>query len=109
MSGADALSVTTLVDKLLGKGAQPQQLSDHAQTNEESEEELVARMRGIMGQSSVVLFMKGEPNNPRCGFSKKAVNLLREQNVTFTHFDILEDEGVRQGDVILSLTFPSTH
>lgn len=101
VSGADALGVTTLVDTYLGKGPQSQ-LNSHTQKHEESEEELMARMRGILNQSSVVLFMKGEPDNPRCGFSRKAVNLLREQNVAFTHFDILEDETVRQGDTLSS-------
>jgi len=94
VSGADALSVTNLAVIHLGKGPQ---LNSHAIKNEESKEELVARMRGIKQQSPVVLFMKGEPDNPRCGFSRKAVNLLREQKVTFTHFDILQDEAVRQG------------
>lgn len=98
-----------MIGKFLGKGAQSQ-FDGHAQTNEKPEEELVARMHSIMQQSAVVLFMKGEPENPRCGFSRKAVNLLREQNVAFTHFDILEDEAVRQGDVISSFWyFQSTH
>jgi hypothetical protein len=92
--------VTKLVDKHIGKGPQP---NGNAIKKEGSEEELVTRMRGIMQQSPVVLFMKGEPDNPRCGFSRKAVNLLREEKVTFTHFDILEDEAVRQGDA-MSLT-----
>jgi glutaredoxin-related protein len=55
-------------------------------------------MHNIMKQSKVVLFMKGEPDAPRCGFSRTAVALLRERNVTFTHFDILSDENVRQGE-----------
>ena len=41
--------------------------------------------------------MKGNPDAPRCGFSQKTVNLLREQDVDFGWFDILEDEAVRQG------------
>jgi glutaredoxin-related protein len=44
-----------------------------------------------------MLFMKGNPDAPRCGFSQKTVNLLREQDVEFGWFDILEDEAVRQG------------
>ncbi len=39
--------------------------------------------------------MKGEPDAPRCGFSRKIVALLRDQGVEFTHFDILGDESVR--------------
>lgn len=96
ISGADARKLTELVAKHLGKGPQPHQES------EESEEKLSERIHSIMNQSRVVLFMKGEPDEPRCGFSRKAVNLLREQNVKFTHFDILKDEAVRQGDVMFS-------
>ncbi|KAG8969102.1 monothiol glutaredoxin grx4 [Tulasnella sp. 419] len=64
---------------------------------EETEEELNARMRGLMNQSKIVVFMKGTPDAPRCGFSRKTVATLREQGVAFTHFDILSDEAVRQG------------
>jgi Grx4 family monothiol glutaredoxin len=50
-----------------------------------------------MNQSPVVLFMKGSPDTPRCGFSRRMVALLNDQNVLYTHFDILTDEDVRQG------------
>jgi glutaredoxin-related protein len=51
-----------------------------------------------MTQAKIVLFMKGTPNAPRCGFSRQIVNLLREQKVEFSHFDVLTDETVRQGE-----------
>ena len=51
----------------------------------------------LLCQQQVMLFMKGNPDAPRCGFSQKTVNLLREQDVDFGWFDILEDEAVRQG------------
>jgi glutaredoxin-related protein len=57
-----------------------------------------------MAQSRVVLFMKGNPDAPRCGFSRQMVGLLREQKVEFAHFDILTDESVRQGES----TFPTS-
>jgi len=63
----------------------------------ETVEELNDRLRKLMDQSKVVLFMKGEPDAPRCGFSRKAVALLREKHIEFSHFDILSDESVRQG------------
>lgn len=59
------------------------------------------RLRELMGQSQVVLFMKGSPDTPRCGFSRKMVALLRDQNVNFAHFDIFTDESVRQGKLFL--------
>lgn len=64
----------------------------------ETEEELNGRMRGIMNSDKVVLFMKGSPDAPRCGFSRQTVAILRQHEVTFTHFDILQDDAVRQGE-----------
>ena len=63
----------------------------------ETPEELNARLRGLMNQSKVVLFMKGSPEEPLCGFSRKISALLKEKNTGFSHFDILTDESVRQG------------
>ena len=61
-----------------------------------------------MGQARVVLFMKGTPDAPRCGFSRRIVALLRERGAQFATFDILEDDAVRQGLKVLNdwPTFP---
>jgi Glutaredoxin len=66
----------------------------------ETPEELENRLRGLMNQSSVVLFMKGSPDVPRCGFSRKICDLLREKKIEFSSFDILTDESVRQGEIV---------
>ena len=50
-----------------------------------------------MEQDKVMLFMKGFPDAPRCGFSRKIVNILKDHDVKFSSFDILSDERVRQG------------
>jgi len=50
-----------------------------------------------MDQDTVVLFMKGTPDAPRCGFSRKIVKLLGDQDVKYSSFDILSDESVRSG------------
>uniref|UniRef100_A0A1B6ISW9 Thioredoxin domain-containing protein n=2 Tax=Homalodisca liturata TaxID=320908 RepID=A0A1B6ISW9_9HEMI len=55
------------------------------------------RLKKLINQDNVMLFMKGSPNSPKCGFSKQIVALLNETNVKFGTFDILEDEEVRQG------------
>ena len=65
---------------------------------EETPEQLEGRMRGLMNKGKVVLFMKGTPDAPRCGFSRQTVAILQEQGVAFEHFDILSDESVRQGE-----------
>ncbi|KAJ7503234.1 glutaredoxin [Mycena galericulata] len=64
---------------------------------EETPAQLETRLRALMTQSKVVLFMKGTPAAPRCGFSRKIAALLAEQGVPFASFDILGDEDVRQG------------
>ncbi|GAA6028800.1 hypothetical protein JCM8097_007402 [Rhodosporidiobolus ruineniae] len=63
---------------------------------EESEEELEKRCHELMKQSDVVLFMKGDRNTPRCGFSQKIIGILNAENVDYTTYDILSDEGARQ-------------
>ncbi|BGP01106.1 Monothiol glutaredoxin-3 [Rhodotorula toruloides] len=63
---------------------------------EESDEELAARCDKLMKQSDVVLFMKGDRETPRCGFSQKIVGILDSQKIDYSTFDILQDEGVRQ-------------
>jgi glutaredoxin-related protein len=50
-----------------------------------------------MNKHKVMLFMKGNPSSPKCGFSRQTVGLLREKGVEFAWFDILSDEDVRQG------------
>ncbi len=41
--------------------------------------------------------MKGDPDNPKCGFSRTLMEILKETKVDFKTFDILRDEEVRQG------------
>lgn len=51
----------------------------------------------LVASAPVILFMKGSPDAPRCGFSARTVQLLREQGVSFDSFDVLSDPDVRQG------------
>mmetsp|Transcript_2813 Transcript_2813/g.7742 ORF Transcript_2813/g.7742 Transcript_2813/m.7742 type:complete len:94 (+) Transcript_2813:886-1167(+) len=44
-----------------------------------------------------MLFMKGTPDAPECGFSSRIVALLNEHGVAYGSFDILRDPDVRQG------------
>jgi len=63
----------------------------------ETPEQLTARLRGLMNMDKRVLFMKGTPDVPQCGFSRQFVAILKERNVPFSHFNIHTDESVRQG------------
>ena len=48
-------------------------------------------------QNAVVLFMKGSPDAPRCGFSSLAVQILDHIGADFVGVDVLQDEGLREG------------
>lgn len=60
-------------------------------------EDLNERLSRLTTSASIVVFMKGSPDGPRCGFSRRMVELLHEENVQFGHFDILTDPQVRAG------------
>jgi len=60
-------------------------------------EPLEQRLRALVSKAPVMLFMKGTPDGPFCGFSAKIVEILREESIKFESFDILSDEAVRQG------------
>jgi monothiol glutaredoxin len=50
----------------------------------------------------VVLFMKGEPEQPRCGFSAQVVQILDHLGVDFVGVDVLQSEALRDGIKIYS-------
>jgi monothiol glutaredoxin len=56
-----------------------------------------ARISEIVNGSDVVLFMKGTPYFPQCGFSSKAVAILEHVGVEFASVDVLQDPEVRSG------------
>lgn len=58
---------------------------------------LKTRLEKLIRSHPIMLFMKGTPEQPQCGFSKKAVEILRTENVKFGTFDILGDNEVREG------------
>ncbi|MEO0440887.1 MAG: Grx4 family monothiol glutaredoxin [Pseudomonadota bacterium] len=56
-----------------------------------------AKIDTMVTSSDVVLFMKGTPLFPQCGFSSKAVAILEHLGVGFESVDVLQDMEVRQG------------
>jgi monothiol glutaredoxin len=55
------------------------------------------RIAEIVGGSDVVLFMKGTPLFPQCGFSSKACAILDRVGVEFASVDVLQDPEIRSG------------
>ena len=56
-----------------------------------------ARISDIVTGNEVVLFMKGTPLFPQCGFSSQAVAILDHLNVPYESVDVLQDMEIRQG------------
>ena len=55
------------------------------------------RIADIVGDNDVVLFMKGTPLFPQCGFSSRAVAILDHCGVAYDSVDVLQDMEIRQG------------
>ena len=67
------------------------------QKSNEQEKDSKKHLESLINQAPLMLFIKGTPETPRCGFTKELLALLAASNVTnFKTFDILGDEDVRQ-------------
>ena len=55
------------------------------------------RIQQEVDSSDVVLFMKGSPIFPQCGFSSTVVQVLTHVGVKFKGIDVLADDGIRNG------------
>ncbi|XP_038071050.1 glutaredoxin-3-like [Patiria miniata] len=62
-----------------------------------SKEDLNSRLKKLINTAPCMLFMKGTPEEPRCGFSRTTVGILNDKNIDYKTFDILGDNEVRQG------------
>jgi Grx4 family monothiol glutaredoxin len=59
--------------------------------------ELRQRIEALLQSNRIVLFMKGEPQAPQCGFSAKAVAALSALEVPYAHVNVLADGEIREG------------
>jgi monothiol glutaredoxin len=55
------------------------------------------RISALVSENDVVLFMKGTPLFPQCGFSSRAVAILDHCGVAYDSVDVLQDMEIRQG------------
>ena len=58
---------------------------------------LRARIETLLAANPVVLFMKGDPRAPACGFSSKAVGALDAAGASYAHVNVLTDPEIREG------------
>jgi len=60
-------------------------------------DDVQARIQDLVDKNPVLLFMKGSPLFPQCGFSSRAIAILNHLGVEFESVDVLQDQGIRQG------------
>ncbi|PFH63322.1 hypothetical protein XA68_13779 [Ophiocordyceps unilateralis] len=113
VSGSSAVKVRTAIETHARTGEKPpsqagginglQPLDAQTQGNqtpadpEKQKDDLTKRLKDLVNAASVMLFMKGTPSSPQCGFSRQIVAILREKSVKYGFFNILADDEVRQG------------
>ncbi|KAL7930833.1 glutaredoxin [Trichoderma chlorosporum] len=110
VSGSSAVKVRAAIEKHANKAGSATQ--DAAATNGaaqatevdaaavdpvKAKEELFKRLGDLVKAAPVMLFMKGTPSSPQCGFSRQLVAILRDNSVKYGFFNILADDDVRQG------------
>ncbi|EGW11733.1 Glutaredoxin-3 [Cricetulus griseus] len=91
LDGAHAPELTKKVQRHVSSGSFPPSATEHIK------EDLNVRLKKLTHAAPCMLFMKGTPQEPRCGFSKQMVEILHKHNIQFSSFDIFSDEEVRQG------------
>ncbi|KAK1239621.1 hypothetical protein MKX07_001075 [Trichoderma sp. CBMAI-0711] len=115
VSGSSAVKVRTAIEKHAKKDGSATQDAAAAAPNGVAEtaevarpdaaavdpakqkEELFKRLDDLVKAAPVMLFMKGTPSAPQCGFSRQMVGILRDHSVKYGFFNILADDDVRQG------------
>jgi monothiol glutaredoxin len=61
-----------------------------------SEQEIAEALDKAISENRVMLFMKGTPERPMCGFSMRVIQALRDVDADFAAMDILPDPRIRQ-------------
>ena len=59
--------------------------------------EINKKIKEIISSKDIVLFMKGTPESPQCGFSMAVSNILKHLNVNFEGVNVLSSDELRQG------------
>ncbi|ORY57542.1 glutaredoxin [Pseudomassariella vexata] len=110
VSGSSAVKVRNAIESHANKaagssapatnGTAPAPVADEVETPVDpakAKEEIFKRLEELVKAAPVMLFMKGTPSGPQCGFSRQLVGILRDRSVKYGFFNILADDEVRQG------------
>lgn len=90
VEGADAAKLSSAVKHYATSHIAPTIQPDKTENINE-------KLKKLINARPCMLFMKGNPSEPKCGFSRQVIQILQEQEVKFGSFDILSDNEVRQG------------
>jgi monothiol glutaredoxin len=60
-------------------------------------DETQQRIEEIVNKYPVMVFMKGNPEQPQCGFSARVAMILKDHGAPFASFDVLSDPSIREG------------
>ena len=61
------------------------------------DENIKEKIKGLVSNNDVCLFVKGTPEVPQCGFSLAVSNVLKHLEVKFNGINVLDDPNIRQG------------
>lgn len=56
----------------------------------------IDKIKQQIADNTIILYMKGSPAMPQCGFSARAINCLQDCGVEFAYVDILQNPDIRQ-------------
>lgn len=61
------------------------------------EQEALTKIKNAVESNPVMLFMKGTPSEPMCGFSAQVVHILNKHGIKYESMNVLEDWDIREG------------
>ena len=77
--------------KEMNSGGELKPMLDEARSSSEP------NYKALINQAPLMIFMKGSPKEPQCGFSRTLVGILNDTGIEYDTFDILSNDDVRQG------------
>eukprot|EP00088_Acartia_fossae_P008816 TRINITY_DN14236_c0_g1_i9.p1 TRINITY_DN14236_c0_g1~~TRINITY_DN14236_c0_g1_i9.p1 ORF type:complete len:336 (-),score=83.64 TRINITY_DN14236_c0_g1_i9:336-1310(-) len=92
VDGMNAAELSAKVKQHAASGVQTNGMAPAA-----PKEDLETKLKRLIKAHKCMLFMKGNPKEPKCGFSKQTVGIFEDLNAEYGTFDILTDDEVRQG------------
>ena len=94
--GANAPALNSMIQKHAKSNAPHGQIQSKKQ-EAGSTENLDEKLKNLINSQPVMIFIKGVPSAPQCGFSRQLIEILSETKCSYGSFNILEDDQVRQG------------